>query len=486
MTLACYDCGVTAARVLLFLFACSLCACESTTKPGYLPDSDAATQRPQTGGSTCAFVATPQSFAIPLASGVESPPLQQTAGSLPCAGGSGTYDFGLRDMDGDLREDLVVTRSCDDTTIGVTDWLVYPNTGSGFGAAVRFALPVLPTSPGCVGASLVDVDGDFKPDLVVTSLCTDTSVGTSRWLVYPSSGTAFAATAQPLQLPAAGALGTYATLEVDAPSCATFQPAYAFFDLTGDHKADLVVTSACDDPTVGISSWRVYPGTGTALAAPISFTLPGANTFASPRQGEVACQGAAPSPRYAVLDFDGDYKPDLVVTKSCIDTSAGSSHWLVYPNGGASFGQSEIVALPVLAGAPAGAFEAFADTAQCVSGGGMLAHALADVDGDLKPDLVVTSACTDASVGVSDWYVFRNQGASFGTLSAYALPAALGATATVPAGLGGALSCTASESHAAFSAIPLLSPELDLVVTETCAGGGVGVSSWLVFRPTCP
>ena len=93
---------------------------------------------------------------------------------------------------------------CTDATVGATQWLVYANTGSGFATtSTSFALPQVAESlstfsgsnsgphggTGCAGSiqtwSAVDLRGDGKVDLVLTSSCTDTAVGTAAWSVYP-------------------------------------------------------------------------------------------------------------------------------------------------------------------------------------------------------------------------------------------------------------------------------------------------------------
>ncbi|HSQ63841.1 MAG TPA: hypothetical protein VLM85_11530 [Polyangiaceae bacterium] len=471
------------------LFACQF---ESSFAPA-IGDSDASVPRNAPSGSLCPGAAG-SGFALPLAGNVTRP-FEQSMGSVPCAAGKGSYDFALIDMDGDLREDLVVTRSCDDPSVGLTtSWLVYRSSSAGFGAPVRYVLPVLSTVPGCIEEKLVDVDGDRRPDLLITSSCVDLSIGTSAWLLYANTGTAFELAPRSFALPPAGAPGTFAprvfsSLEQDTAQCDPFRssrPAYAFFDLTGDLKPDFVFTSACDDPNVGVSHWRVYPSTGAGVGPPIDFALPPGSTFAFPRGGDWACRPALSSPRYYVVDFDGDLKPDLVVTKSCSDVvNVGTNDWLVYTNTGTSFVASpRVVPLPLRGLTTTAPFDRLDQTVECASGA-KLSHTLVDVDGDFKPDLVLTRDCLDHQVGALGWLVFLNDGSALSGPSTYTLPDVLGATMSAPAALEGEPLCDTSRPRAAFRAEHFFGPELDLLVTATCNDPTVGRTRWLAYRPSC-
>lgn len=461
--------------------AACLVACQSETMPNQLPDSDSGIYTQHPIGSPCGFNET--TFALPSIAGASSPPLGVLSGQTNCTSGSGALGWELADMNGDGLVDLVVTSACDDATVGRTGLVVYPNTKTAFGSPLRFALPAIAQTPGCASFALVDVDGDLSLDLVATSDCNDASVGTSQWLVFRNVGGTFDTTAAPFALPPGAAAGAFPSIEVDAATCTAAKPAYAFYDVTGDGKPDVVETTACDDASVGVTHWRVYPGASGGVGAATSFTLPGAGDFYAPLAGTELCQGALAAPSYTVMDFDGDLRPDLVVTKSCSDLDAGASHWLVYPNQKTSFASTATtVDLPGIAGAPLGAYGATSGTTACTTGS--LTHALVDFDGDLKADLVVTSACSDALTGVGQWLVYPGNGTSFGAPRSYALPAALGATSKLPAAtLSGSIACGAPAT--AFGVSRLLGAPLDLVVTASCTDPGAGVSRWLAFAPSC-
>ena len=449
---------------------------------------------PPPPSAPCGFTTGPEPFALPLVAGAPTGAFDETSGQVACATGGRSFSFYLLDMNGDQLPDLVVDGSCDDVTVGTSALLVYPNTGKGFGASQRFALPALPTTAGCVADTFVDINGDLKPDLVVTSLCGDPTVGTSRWLVYLNGAGGFAASSQAFALPSGFGPGSFVKLEAATAVCGSMnQPAFAFFDLTGDSKPDLVVTSSCDDVSVGTSAWSLYAGNGTGVApSPAPFPLPISpsagqmGAFASPMSGNITCANGPASLRYALLDFDGNTTLDLMVTSACDDPTVGTTQWSVYPSSGSSFAANATsVALPVLAAAPAAALDTLGSSVACSGVAGNLAFTTVDANGDLRPDLVVTSACDDPTVGVSHWILYPNTKTGFGPAQAYTLPEiTLGATTSAPAGLTGTLDCSGASS-AAFVTGYLAPPSLDLIVTATCDDATVGASRWLLFAGAC-
>ena len=110
-------------------------------------------------------------------------------------------------MDGDAKPDFLLTRACTDGTVGLSRWDVYLNTGTGFSASgTSFALPTVPGAVGSSGGppltsrdgadacsgggmtewSLIDMNGDTKPDFLLTRACTDSTIGLSAWSFYPA------------------------------------------------------------------------------------------------------------------------------------------------------------------------------------------------------------------------------------------------------------------------------------------------------------
>jgi hypothetical protein len=249
------------------------------------------------------FAATATDLALPsgyagLAGSTEPVAFGTPYGTLFCGPVADVPQYSLFDFDGDERPDLVITQSCKDATVGVSKWLMYQNTGAGFAAtATDLALPsgyaglAGSTEPVPFGTldgtvfcgpvadvpqySLFDLDGDGRPDLVITQSCTDATVGVSRWLSYPNTGSGFAAAATDLPLPTgyAGLAGSTEPVPFGAPYgtvfCGTVAdvPQYTLFDFDGDHRPDLVMTQQCTDPLTGTAHWVIYrgvcmPGTG--------------------------------------------------------------------------------------------------------------------------------------------------------------------------------------------------------------------------------
>ena len=460
-------------RGVVFFF---LLACQHEVQPPPIDDSDASPPITHPGGPSCTFA--PSAFSLPVITGAQSPPLPLLDGETACTQSGAALDWFLADLDENGLLDLVVTRACDDASVGASRWLVYPGTATGFGAALSYAIPQ--SAPACASLGLADVDADGAVDLVVTSLCNDTTVGSSRWLVYRNVGGTFAANATSFALPAAVA-GAFDSMERDAAECTSGKPAFAYFDVTGDVFPDLVVTTACDDVTVGVTQWRVYPGSASGLGAATSFALPGDATFGAPFAGAISCTTSPQSPAYTLADFDGDAKVDLVVTQRCNDNATGTASWNVHSNSGTGFAASpKTVLLPVFAGAASPAFPITTGATSCSSG--TLRYALTDVDGDFKPDLVVTSTCTASPLASGSWLVFPNDGAALGDAKGFSVPSVLGA----PTALSGAMTCSAMTPLPAFEATHFFGDELDLIETQSCTDTTVGASRWLAYRPTCP
>jgi hypothetical protein len=128
----------------------------------------------------------------------------------------------------------------------------------------------------------------------------------------------------------------------------------------------------------------------------------------------------ASRPAFGIIDLDADHRREVVVTSDCADPSVGTDHWVAFA-GGATTGHP--LALPP--GYGAGAFTNLLEAGP-FCGTGSVAHpayTIADLTGDQVPDLVVTSACDDAAVGVSYWRVYAGGSAGFApTAAAYALP----------------------------------------------------------------
>lgn len=254
--------------------------------------------------------------------------------------------------------------------------------------------------------SLLDLDGDGRPDLVRTSAdsTSATALPGPRWDVYVNTGSAFAGTALSWSVPWAeafaaswsGAAGSWSTLDVD-----------------GDGRADLVRTSGSDaGPALGgPGSWRwdVYVNQGSGFA-------PGAVAWAVPGPEYALVAGATSTAAWTLVDLHADGLPDLVRTSDGFSTVSALGpgpgwHWDVYRNTGSAF-----AATAAAWGVPgAGYF-----LPSWVEAGST--WATLDLDGDRRPDLVHTGTGTPArAVDGTHWEVFTNTGTRF-AVSASAWP----------------------------------------------------------------
>src|ERR1700689_3948784 len=90
--------------------------------------------------TTTAFSPAPASFALPT--GYSAGSFADLSGGNDCQAGADQPRFALVDLTGDGKPDIVVSQTCGDATVGVTHWLVYANSGSGFATSpTNFALP---------------------------------------------------------------------------------------------------------------------------------------------------------------------------------------------------------------------------------------------------------------------------------------------------------------------------------------------------------
>jgi hypothetical protein len=314
------------------------------------------------------------------------------------SGGYTATSVVVGDVNGDGKLDLVVGNRCADRgcqsgheSVGV----LLGNGDGTFRAAVGYDSGGAPNFTFYVGVAIADVNGDHKPDIVVTNACGSFScsyAGTVGVLLGNGDGTFQAAV-------------TYG-------SGGSYPASVAVVDVNGDGRPDLVVTNACGDSncdgTVGV---LLGNGDGTFKPATI---------YGS---------GGVQPESVVVSDVNGDGKPDILVANncggSCSSYSGGVSVLLgngdgtfksavTYDSGGYVIyslaaadvnGDGKLDLLPanawaatvgVLLGNGDGTFLTVVDYA---SGGLPAAQydsvAVADVNGDGKPDLLVTTESSD-------------------------------------------------------------------------------------------
>lgn len=285
--------------------------------------------------------------------------------------GRAPYSVAIADVNGDGRPDLAVANR------GSNSISVLLGTGTGsFGAATNFAAGNAPNS-----VATADVNGDGKPDIVAAN-------------VYGGNVSVMLnTTATNSTTPTFGAPGYFTT------GSGPFSVAIA--DLNGDLKPDVVTANLFS------SNVSILLGTGTgSFGAPNNLTA-----------------GSVPD-WVAIADIDGDGKPDLAVANGgspnvniLLGTGTGAFGTATNFGTGSTPGSVSVadldgdgkldvvtanqsignnsLGLSVLLGDGAGSF---GGTANLTAGTRPMGVAIADLNGDGKPDLVVANLINSVSV----------------------------------------------------------------------------------------
>ena len=253
------------------------------------------------------------------------------ASTVDFATGTNPYNVAIGDIDGDGKPDLVVTNEGSNTVS------VYRNiSASGSITADSFDTPIdFTTGSYPQGVALGDIDGDGKPDLVVTNYNSNT------FSVYRNTSTSGSITTS-----------SFAT-NVDFTTGSSSPIGIAIGDIDGDGKPDLVVTN-WNNNTVSIYRNTSTSGsiTASSFATNVDFST-GTNPF-----------------NVAIGDIDGDGKPDLAVTNYSDNTVS------VFRNTSTSGSITT---------------SSFATSIYFTTGSYPIGIAIGDIDGDGKPDLVITN-----------------------------------------------------------------------------------------------
>lgn len=164
--------------------------------------------------------------------------------------------------------DVVVVHGEADAAIGDEKWLVYGNTGAGFGSGEDWALPAgypggtfhafYDESTGAdPGWGVFDIDGTDRIDLVVTENATIPDLGVTRWQVYRGGAGGFGPGADDWALPGGFPEGTFA----DFYDSGDAGVSWGLMSLDADTLVDVVVAGNDADASVGEDHWQVARGT---------------------------------------------------------------------------------------------------------------------------------------------------------------------------------------------------------------------------------
>jgi hypothetical protein len=403
------------------------------------------------------FAQTATPAAVPAMPGVSFAPAVEYE-----TGGQSAISVAIADVNGDGKLDLVVANNCASVGHCNKPGSVGVLLGNGDGT---FAPAVAYLSGGLFAKSVAvaDVNGDGKPDIVVANACLSNTDCEGAVGVLSGNGDG---TFQPVIAYVTGGYEAYAVAVADvnrdgnsdlvvANLCADgncksngvvsvllgrghgkFGPAetydsggldarsVAVADVNGDGKPDIVVANICqgsDCSTITPGSVGVLFGNGDGTFKPV--IAHGTSGYST--------EGVT------VADVNGDGIPDLVVANSCENTQcANGTIGLLIGNGDGTFqsalpfgsggtlasavavadldgnGTADLIAanassqvgdVGVLLGNPDGTFQ----TAVNFHTAGYYSESLAvgDLNGDGKPDVVVTSLgacarCTSGGVGV--------------------------------------------------------------------------------------
>ena len=268
----------------------------------------------------------------------------QTAMSYD-SGGYGTDSVAVADLNGDGKLDIVVTSSCANSGLqcvgnGVVGVLLGNGDGTFQAVGTYNSGAYLAYS-----VAIADLNGDGKPDIVVANFCGSDNCATGDGSIAVLLGNGD---------------GTFQTA-VNYGSGGSNPVSVAVADVNGDGKPDVVALNG-SSAAVGV---LLGNGDGTFQTA---------TSYPTGEAGDDAL---------VVVDINGDDKPDVVVASPCTATCN-------------SYGS-----VSVLLGNGDGTFQTAVTYSSGTFGSGGAAVAVADVNGDGKPDIVTANnSRSDSSVSV--------------------------------------------------------------------------------------
>jgi hypothetical protein len=268
--------------------------------------------------------------------------------------GSGGYNpvsIAVADVNGDGKPDLVVANQCAANSSFCSDGTVAVLLGNGDGTLQKAAVVYGPGTERIVSMAVADVNADGKPDVIVANGCVNNCVNNGTVGVLLGNGDG-----------SFQSIVTYGT-----GSFVAFTSWVAVGDVNGDGKLDLVVTSGCG--AYPVCNPDGYGGGVTVLLG----------------NGDGAFQAAVDygtsgwyTTFVAIGDLNNDGRADLVVSNYCNLGGIGC-----FPNTGDN--------VNVLLSDGTGSFpQAVTYNADGFGGNSV---ALGDVNGDGNLDVLVASQC---------------------------------------------------------------------------------------------
>jgi hypothetical protein len=258
-------------------------------------------------------------------------------------GGYEPFSVAVADLNGNGTPAVVVTNYCTASNTCGNGGSVSVLLGNGDGT-FQTAVPYGSGALYAESVAIADINGDGVPDLAVANLCQSGSCTSGEVSVLLGNGD-----------------GTFQTAVANS-SGGQYAYSVAVADLIPGGAPDLVVANDCASNNCNNGSVGVLLGNGNG-------TLQTVVPYAS---------GGTDALSVAVADVNGDGYPDLIVANNCASDSNCA-------NGTAG----------VLLGNGDGTFQ----TAVAFGSGGFFADsvAVADVNGDGKPDVMVANFCASAS-----------------------------------------------------------------------------------------
>ncbi|MFP5039574.1 FG-GAP-like repeat-containing protein [Parasediminibacterium sp. JCM 36343] len=252
----------------------------------------------------------------------------------------------IGDLDGDGKPDLVIAKGYD------TGFIIYKNSGSAgsisFASGKQFGIGGMITA-----ITIADIDGDGKPDIILSKLSISTSQSTqlSEIVIYKNTSVGNSISfSTPVSFSSSLGLG----------GSGTFYPTTTVKilvgDMDGDGKKDIVIHGGGVFFETGFNG--VYILKNISTTKNILFNSPTSNY----NNTSLNANGAND---FSIDDVDGDGKLDIVFSYSITDTVLPTSYYF-------------------------GAYLSSAGYYSAATSGGTRVQ-IADMDSDGKPDIIVGS-----------------------------------------------------------------------------------------------